>query len=92
MPGSFNNQTTAQGGGEDRILQTGAIDKLPPMELATTLEMFVEPVLMHLPEKQLREVARLAVQGIIGGQSPVVPQMARGVAREDEAIWLGLST
>jgi hypothetical protein len=27
------------------------------------------------------------VQGIIGGQSPLVTQMARGVAREDETIW-----
>jgi hypothetical protein len=71
----------------DRIPQTGAIDKLPVVELTTTLERFVEPVLMHLPEKRLREVAKLAVQGIIGGQSPLVTQMARGVAREDETIW-----
>jgi hypothetical protein len=71
----------------DTILQKGAIDKLPAMELITTLETFVEPVLMHLPEKRLREVAKLVVQGIVGGQSPVVTQIARGVAREDETIW-----
>jgi hypothetical protein len=71
----------------DTILQKGVIDKLPAKELTTTLETFVEPVLMHLPEKRLREVAKLAVQGIIGGQSPVVMQIARGVAREDETIW-----
>jgi hypothetical protein len=71
----------------DTILQKGAIDKLPARELTNTLETFVEPVLMHLPEKRLREVAKLAVQGIIGGQSPLVTQMARGVAREDETIW-----
>ena len=71
----------------DTILQKGAIDKLPAMELVTTLETFVEPVSMHLPEKRLREVAKLAVQGIIGGQSPIVAQIARGVAREDETIW-----
>jgi hypothetical protein len=71
----------------DTILQKGAIDKLPAMALITTLETFVEPVLMHLPEKRLREVAKLAVQGIIGGQSPIVTQIARGVAREDETIW-----
>ena len=71
----------------DRILQTGAIDKLPALELTTALEAFVEPVLMHLPEKRLREVAKLAVQGVIGGQSPLVTQMARGVAREEATIW-----
>jgi len=54
----------------DTILQKGAIDKLLAMKLTTTLERFVEPILMHLPEKRLRKVAKLAVQGIIGGQSP----------------------
>jgi len=34
----------------------------------------------------LRAVAKLAVQGILGGQSPVVTQMARGVVREEETI------
>ena len=69
------------------ILQTGMIDKLPMEELATTQEVFMEPVLAHLPEKRLREVAKLAIQGVIGGQSPLVTQMARGVAREDETVW-----
>ncbi len=69
------------------ILQNSAIDKLPMEELAATLDGFMEPVLTHLPEKRLREVAKLAVQGVIGGQSPLMTQMARGVAREDETIW-----
>ena len=69
------------------ILQDGAIDKLPMEEFTTTLGRFMEPVLTHLPEKRLRAVARLAVQGIIGGQSPLVTQMARGVVRENETIW-----
>jgi len=62
----------------DTILQKGVIDKLPAMELTTTLETFVELVLIHLPEKRLREVAKLAVQGIMGGQLPLVMQIARG--------------
>jgi hypothetical protein len=69
------------------ILQKGAIDKLPAKELTTTLETFLGPVLVQLPEKRLREVAKLAVQGIIGGQSPLVTQMARGVTQGDETIW-----
>ena len=55
-------------------------------ELSTTLALFLEPVLMRLPEKRLREVGKLAVQGVLGGQSPLVTQMARGVAREDETV------
>jgi len=69
------------------ILQNSVIDKLPMKELTGTLDAFMEPVLMHLPEKRLREVAKLAVQGVIGGQSPLVTQMARGVERADETIW-----
>jgi hypothetical protein len=87
MFGSANNQTTTEGGGMSTILQTSVIDKLPMEELAATQEVFMEPVLAHLPEKRLREVAKLAVQGVIGGQSPLVTQMARGVAREDETVW-----
>ncbi len=69
------------------ILQNDAIDKLPVAELTATLDLFLEPVLVHLPEKRLREVGKLAVQGVLGGQSPLVTQMARGVAREDETVW-----
>jgi hypothetical protein len=67
----------------DTILQSSAIDKLPVTELMDALSVFLEPVSMHLPEKRLREVGKLAVQGVIGGQSPLVTQIARGVARED---------
>lgn len=70
-----------------RILQNDAIDKLPVAELSATLGQFLEPSLIHLPEKRLRQVGKLAVQGILAGQSPVVTQMARGVAREDETVW-----
>jgi hypothetical protein len=42
---------------------------------------------MHLPEKRLREVATLLVQGILGNQSPLITQMARAVAREGKTIW-----
>ena len=69
------------------ILQNSAIDKLPMKELTATLDAFMEPVSTNLPEKRLREVAKLAVQGVIGGQSPLITQMARGVKRADETIW-----
>lgn len=68
------------------IPQGRAIDNLPVAELRDTLSEFLEPVVRHLPEKRLREVGKLAVQGIIAGQSPLVTQMARGLVREDETI------
>jgi hypothetical protein len=69
------------------ILRSSIIDKLPMAELTATLDTFLGPVLIPLPEKRLREVGELAVQGIIRGQSPLVTQMARGVVREEETIW-----
>ena len=71
----------------DSILQSDATDKLPVAELSTTLDIFLESVLRHLPEKRLEKVGKLKVQGILGGQSPLVTQMARGVAREEETVW-----
>lgn len=71
----------------DSILQNEAIDKLPVSELRATLDRFLEPMLMHLPEKRLREVGKLAVQGILSGQSPLVTQMARGVRPEGKTTW-----
>lgn len=70
----------------DTILQSDAIDNLPVAELMDALNAYLEPVSMHLPEKRLREVGKLAVQGVIGGQSPLVAQMARGVVREEKTI------
>ena len=69
------------------ILQNDAIDKLPVAELTTALDLFLEPVLTQLQEKRLQAVGKLAVQGVLGGQSPLATQMARGVTREDETVW-----
>jgi hypothetical protein len=69
------------------ILENEAVANLPVAELEKELEVFLEPVRMQLPEERLRRVGKLAVQGIIAGQSPMVTQMARGVVREGETIW-----
>jgi hypothetical protein len=86
MLGSVTNQKTAEGGGMNKIQRNGTIDKLPVAEIQATLHAFMEPVLMQMPEKRLQTVVELAVQGILGGQSPLVTQMARGVMREEETI------
>jgi hypothetical protein len=87
MLGSANNQTAAEGGAMASILQNEAIDKLPVAELQADLDLFLQPVLRRLPEKRLRVVGKLAVQGILGSQSPLLTHMARGVVREEETIW-----
>jgi hypothetical protein len=69
------------------ILQDEVIDKLPVAELQADLDLFLQPVLRRLPEKRLRAVAKLAVQGVLSSQSPLLTHMARGVVREEETIW-----
>jgi len=69
------------------ILQNEVIDKLPVAELQADLDLFLQPVLRRLPEKRLRAVGKLAVQGVLGSQSPLLTHMARGVVREEETIW-----
>jgi len=69
------------------ILENEVVANLPVAELEKELEAFLEPVTVRLPEERLRRVGRLAVQGVIAGQSPMVTQMARGVVREGETIW-----
>ena len=68
------------------IQQNDELDKLPMTELSRSLDTFLKPVMKQLPEKRLREVGKLALQGIISGQSPLVTQMARGVMREGATI------
>ena len=69
-----------------KIARNETIDKLPLAEIKATLHTFMEPVLVQMPEKRWQVVAELAVQGILGGQSPLVTQIARGVEREAETI------
>jgi hypothetical protein len=49
--------------------------------------MFLQPVTARMPEKRLRKTLELAVRGIVGGQSPVVTNIARGVARDEQSVW-----
>ena len=57
------------------------LGKLPTAELECSLEEFAAPMLSLLPDKRLREVGVLAVQGILAGQSPVITKMAQSVSR-----------
>lgn len=70
----------------DRILRSDAAANLPFRELTDELDTFLEPLSAKLPEKRLREVGRLAVQGIIGAESPVVTEIARALVREGKTI------
>lgn len=61
--------------------------KLPGRELERSMRTFLRPIMEYLPDKRLQEVVPLAVQGILGSESPVVTQMAQSVARYDSGVW-----
>ena len=69
------------------IPQNEIIDNLPGAELIGQLTDFLAPLLIQLPEKRLRDVARLAVQGIIAARSPILTEAARSVPRHKETTW-----
>ena len=71
----------------DSILQDGLLGNMPIEELVSEMTTFLEPVLAHLPDERFRKTCCLAVQGIVGGQSPIITQMARGVQRQELTIW-----
>ena len=70
------------------IPQSCGDDNLPVGEINAKLETFLEPVLAQMPEKRLREMLKLAVQGIMCGQSPLITRIARGVAHHEDTVCL----
>jgi len=61
--------------------------QLPGKELEEGLREFLRPVTAQLPEKRLREVVEIAVQGIVASGSPVITAIARGVEQAAGAAW-----
>ena len=71
----------------DKIQDREGIANLPVTELEDALKEFLAPVAAQLPDVRLRRVLGQAVQGIVGGQSPVVTELSRNVARSHEYVW-----
>ncbi len=70
------------------IAQKSSLAKLPQHELKESLAVFLRPLTELLPDIRLPAVAELMVQGIVSSESPVITQIARGVAHGDHSIWL----
>jgi hypothetical protein len=69
------------------IAVKAVMDKLPLTELTQSLDTFLSPLYEWLPDRRLDKVVALSIRGIIGGESPVVTQMAQSVARTESGVW-----
>ena len=56
-------------------------------QIDQTLAAFLKPITSRMPDKRLAGTTELAVKGIMGGQSPVITEIARGVARDQKSVW-----
>jgi hypothetical protein len=63
------------------------IGQLPASEVATSMNAFLSPLIDAMPDRRLGRVVPLAVQGILGSESPVVLQMAQTVSRVESEVW-----
>ena len=63
------------------------IGQLPAIEVAASMNAFLGPVIDAMPDRRLGRVVPLAVQGILGSESPVVLQMAQTVSRVEREVW-----
>lgn len=66
---------------------TDMIEQLPAKEVEASLESFLKPMIDVMPDRRLGRVVPLAVQGILGSESPVVLQMAQTVSRGESEVW-----
>lgn len=69
------------------IAVSDMLDQLPLAEVQASLREYLAPMMEVLPDKRLGRVVPLAVQGILGSESPVVTQMAQTVARTESGVW-----
>jgi hypothetical protein len=58
------------------------VGNMPFGHLVQAQRRFLEPLFAQLPDKRLREVAVLAIRGILASRSPLVTHMTRGLVRE----------
>ncbi len=60
---------------------------LPIGEIKATIEMHAGPMTKQLPDKRLKRVIEDMVLGILGGEKPVITEMARQNSKDDGESW-----
>lgn len=61
--------------------------KLPIEKLKETIKAHVQPLNRLLPDKRIGEVVECMILGILGGQTPVITEMARTNSKAEGETW-----
>jgi hypothetical protein len=61
--------------------------KLPIEQIENTVRQHISPLVSHLPDKRLGRVAELIILGILGGQTPVMTEIARHSSKDEGETW-----
>ena len=61
--------------------------KLPIEQIENTVRQHISPLISHLPDKRLGRVAELMILGILGGQTPVITEIARHSSKDEGETW-----
>jgi hypothetical protein len=60
---------------------------IPIQEIKATIRKHIQPVAERLPDKRLRRVVEDMVLGILGGETPVITEIARQNGKDDGESW-----
>jgi hypothetical protein len=61
--------------------------KLPIEQISATIRSHIGPLLRLMPDKRMRRVAEEIIMGILGGQTPVITEMARQSSKDEGETW-----
>jgi hypothetical protein len=68
-------------------LETSLAKIIPIEEIRGTIQKHVQPITVRLPDKRLKRVVEDMVLGILGGETPVITEIARQNGKDDGESW-----
>ena len=69
------------------IAPEAILAKLPIGEIKATIQEHVQPMEKRLPDKRLKRVIEDMVLGILGGEKPVITEIARQNSKDEGESW-----
>lgn len=69
------------------ITLEASLAKLPIDEIKGTIQKHIQPMTKQLPDKRLKRVMEDMVLGILGGETPIITEIARQNSKDDGESW-----